>query len=147
MTPRPGALHRIYLAAGIDGLDRLLQHGELQAPGFIVTDAMRAADERADEEDLEYEALLAAEDYLRQREEVAVVVAADVTPAEIAAVDRAAAGADEIEDEAISAIVPRGRVVAVHVPEPGAPANEELLWFDVSELAEARRVAAEAAHP
>lgn len=142
MKPRLGDLHRIYLAAGPSGLDELLAQGELSAPGFVVTDAMRVTDSRADEEDLEYEALLAAEEYLRERGEVPVVVAADVASAEVGGgeadtpIPTAQGGLEDV-------LVPRERVVAVHVPEPGAPEDEELLWFDVSELEQARRVAAD----
>lgn len=141
MKPRPGALQRIYLAAGPSGLDALLTQGELSAPGFMVTDAMRAANAHADEEDREYEALLAAEEYLRERGEVAVVIAADVTSAEVGAGNPAGLIPDG-QGHVTNVLVPRGRVVAVHVPEPGAPQDEELLWFDVSELEQARRVAA-----
>lgn len=117
---------RAYLAAGEPGVRELRETGSLTAPGYVVTDAMRAADPRADEEDLEYDAALLAEEELRGSGAVVVVVAADVP-------DALATSAGE--DARIEpGPVPASSVVSFHVAEHGAPADEELLWFDATEL-------------
>ncbi|WP_052465879.1 DUF6912 family protein [Mobilicoccus massiliensis] len=113
---------RVYLAAGAGGVRSLRDAGTVRAPGYAVTPAMRAADPRADEEDLEYEAALLAEGDLRSRDGAVVVVAADVSrlPAE--------------HEPGAELEVPASSVVALHVAEHGASEDEELLWYDATEL-------------
>ncbi|GAB48481.1 DUF6912 family protein [Mobilicoccus pelagius] len=116
---------RVYLAAGPDGVRALRETGTLEAPGYVVTAAMRAADPKADVDDLEYEAALLAEEALREAGEPVLVVAADVP--------------DAFEPQGDSSRiepgpVPASAVVSFHVAEHGAPADEELLWYDATEI-------------
>lgn len=114
---------RAYLAAGESGVRELRETGSLTAPAYVVTAAMRAAEPTADEEDLEYDAARLAEEELRRTGAVVVVVAADVPEACVGEDPRLDVGT-----------VPASSVVSFHVAEHGAPAEEELLWFDASEL-------------
>ena len=116
---------RVYLAAGPEGVRALRETGTLEAPGYVVTSGMRAADPRADEDDLEYEAALLAEEALREAGRTVVVVAADVP-------DGAAPQGDSPRIE--PGPVPASSVVSFHVAEHGAPADEELLWYDATEI-------------
>lgn len=116
---------RVYLAAGTDGVRALRDSGELRAPAFFVTPAMRAEDPRADEEDLEYEAALLAEEAAREADAGVVVVAADVPASSVADVET---------PPVVLGPVPRSAVVSLHVAEHGGGVEEELLWYDVAEL-------------
>ena len=111
---------RVYLPVSAAQLRLLAVTGELPGshPVFTVSDARRRGDPQAEEEELEYDALCeAAEVDLGPRR---IVLAADVDlpPGEPHAVDGIA----------------RAQVVAVHVSQAGADEEEELLWYDVSEL-------------
>lgn len=119
---------RVYLAAGVAGVNALAEKGAVSAPAFAVSAAMRRAEPTVDEDDLEYEAALLAEEVQRAAGERVVVIAANVLDATEPAED----GAVEI------ASVPRSRVVSLHVAEDGADEDEELLWFDVTELDQVR---------
>lgn len=119
---------RVYLAAGPEGVERLRTEGALEARAFAVTSALRTAAPDADEEDLEYEVARIAEDVLRARDEVVVVVAADVADRDVTW------PADGVE--IALGPVPRSGVVALHVAERGSGPDDELLWYDASELDE-----------
>lgn len=123
---------RVYLAAGVEGVEALRAGEVLVAPAFGVTSDLRQADPSADEEDLEYEAARGAEDYLRERGEVVVVIAAEV-PAASEAPECGSAGRLTVEP------VRPADVVSFHVAEHGAGPEEELLWYDATELDEVLR--------
>ncbi|HET7475591.1 MAG TPA: hypothetical protein VFJ97_06145 [Dermatophilaceae bacterium] len=116
---------RVYLPLAAGDLQALLQQEQLPAPrlAFLVTDAQRRADPQADEEELEYDALTeAGEVQLGPRR---IVVAADV---ELHPADGAASPAQLAEP------VPLRRVVSCHVSAAGAAPDDELLWYDATEL-------------
>ena len=116
---------RIYLAACPAGVRTLKDTGVVTAPGYVVTSGMRGADPGADEEDLEYEAALLAEAALREAGQVVVVIAADVPDT----------GAGPEGDPRVDpGPVPVSSVVSFHVAEHDAPPDEELLWYDVTEI-------------
>lgn len=128
---------RVYLALTPAHLDELATRGVLpEAPATAVTPALEAAYPQEDEEGLEFQAIqeAAAATVAGQR---VLVAAADlvtsVTPR--TASTPAAARVDEVALD---------RVVSFHVGDEGAtpaPDHEtELSWYDVTELAEVRRL-------
>lgn len=115
---------RIYLPAGSADVARLRAGDGVEATAFVVTDAMRAADPRADEDDLEYEACRSAEDAARAAGGPVVVIAADV----------ASVGEPDGQGRVEVGVVPLTDVVAFHVEERDAAEDTELLWYDASEI-------------
>ena len=98
-------------------------------PAFGVTESLRAGDPRADEEELEFEAMCGALDAARDLGAGRrVVAAADVTsPTEG---DAQGLLLDPLE-------VPVADVVSFHVEEGRGPTGtgyDDLLWYDVTEL-------------
>jgi hypothetical protein len=137
---------RVYLPATFPALARLRDRGELAAPeGYAVTPALRAQLGEDDEEQLAYEAFqLAAEASLR-------LLRADPAAARrrvVVAADAPVAPAGEGGVVTLAAPVPLAAVAAVHVDGRAAePAvtravtgdgtvEDELEWYDVSELAQ-----------
>lgn len=114
---------RAYLPLRVDDLAGVRTGGTLPArPLFAVTEAMRAADPTADEEELEFDALCAALD----------------AAAEVAGAGRRLVAAAEVPDSAPSGSpVDLDLVVSFHVEERPAGAGEgydALLWYDVTEI-------------
>ncbi|MCA0437025.1 MAG: wax ester/triacylglycerol synthase family O-acyltransferase [Austwickia sp.] len=127
---------RVYLALGAAGLSALADAGRLE-PGAVrasaVTKTVRAAFPSDDEEELEYDAMLIAAEMLGEQEPGGriVVAAADLPAAEVREVS--GAGAYDGYEVALGAVTV-DRVVALHVADPGAAADDELSWYDASEL-------------
>ena len=93
-----------------------------------------------DAEDLEYTAFCDAVDaaaLVRATGDRRVVLSADADPGWV--VERGGSPATKV---LVTAAVPRARVAAFHVDEErGAPEDaDELLWYDVTELDEVRRL-------
>lgn len=108
---------------------------------FTVTDAVRAAYPDDDEEDLEYAALWAAADAARRDRPTArvVVVAVDAPAAAVRPAGPDAPGTvadDEAYAVYVGADITLAQVVSLHVEAAGADQDEELDWYDVSELAD-----------
>jgi hypothetical protein len=115
---------RVYLPLTVAGLTALHAAGRIEpAPlaAHAVTPAMRAADPGADEEELEYAALMAAAyDSLvliaqTGAEARRVVVAADVDDADVGVV-----GGDDLSLVRVAVEVPLGRCSSVHVDDADA---------------------------
>ncbi|WP_246785320.1 WS/DGAT/MGAT family O-acyltransferase [Austwickia chelonae] len=128
---------RVYLALGEDGLTRLaeghpLDVGKVRASA--VTAQVRAAFPEDDEEDLEYDALLvAAEIVAEEKPGTRVVVAAvDLPISTLTVVEDGDGwvGFEVVLDRPVHA----ADLVAVHAAETGAGPDDELLWYDVTEL-------------
>ncbi len=134
-------LTRVYLPLSPSDLDALAEGGTLgPAPlaGHAVTPALGSPGLTTDEEELEYQAWVAA------TEEAAgtvgdgvrrVVAAADV---DSESVTRPAQpeGPTRVE---LSVPVEREQLVSFHVDEePGATGTADLLWYDVTELDDVR---------
>ena len=90
-------------------------------PAYAVTPGLRAARPGADEEELEYDALMDA----AAQPGLAAVAAADVDPGWVG----------EDEDRGLSAValsepLPLRRVVSFHVPDAQ---DGDLLWYDATE--------------
>lgn len=138
---------RVYLPLGPTGVRTLHQDkGIRAADGYAVTTALERAHPEEDEEGLEYLALqdaLAAGLAARESRTALVVVAAADVPSDRLDL-RAPTTAAPLSRLALRDAVPLGRVVALHVEEPPAGASEEpdLLWYDVTELAEVVRLTA-----
>lgn len=123
---------RVYLPLLLPELTAVATDGHLpERPGHVVSDALRAADVEADEEDLEFEAMCQALDAARALGPGRRVVAA----ADIA--DAPATGSDARLDRPVA--VPLADVVSFHVEEDEGEVGtgyDDLLWYDVTELAE-----------
>ncbi len=122
---------RVYVPLLLDELTGVLTSGSLpDRPALAVTQQLRALDPGADEEDLEFEAMCQALDRGRDLGAGArVVAAADVDPR-----DEAGDGALLADGEPVAL----GDVVSFHVEEHEGPAGtgyDDLLWYDVTELA------------
>lgn len=141
----PASSRRVYLAAGPALLGDLARGhpAPRHTPAFAVTARTRsaAAGLGLDEEDLEYDALQAAEDHLRAAAVFPVVVSVDVpaTLADDPDGDPEGGGDGPGGDPGGARVTLRQPVLAswvvcVHAAEPGAPEEEELLWFDVTEI-------------
>lgn len=116
---------RVYVPVSVDGLVDLSRTARLPAglPAYAVTEGLRRADPSAQEEELEYDALCdAGEADLGPR---TVVLAADLVPD---------VGAVRQSPFPLPADVPLRHVVSLHVSEAGADPDDELLWYDVTEL-------------
>lgn len=123
---------RIYLPLLVDELAEVLGSGRLPArQAHGVTSVLRAEDPAADEEDLEFEAMCEALDVSRSLGEGRrVVAAADTATRPDSGEGARLAGEDP---------VPVSEVVSLHVEEgAGAVGSgyDDLLWYDVTELAE-----------
>lgn len=133
---------RVYLALGEAGLASLSSEGRLE-PGSVrasaVTDTVRAAFPDEAEEEREYDALLIAAEMITAEHPQGrvAVAAADVSSAAIEEV--AAAGPFDGYEVRLTRPVTVDQVVALHAAEDGAASDDELLWYDISEL---RRLAA-----
>lgn len=128
---------RGYLALGEQGLQSLAAAGRIEPDAVRVagvTDTVRAAFPGDDEEEREYDALLIAAEMLAADHpgERVVIAAADLEPSGFEEVS--AGGAYDGYEVRLTEPVPLQRVVALHAAEPGAGADDELLWYDVSEL-------------
>jgi len=146
---------RIYLPLDNDwllALTRTRQLGDVPLSAHAVTESLRRALPAADEEELEYAALCDAVDASARRRdgpgERRMVAAADVDRAWVTAVGApdgvpidgaliADADADAAVPESavwVAHAVPLGQVAAFHVDEAGAADDDELLWYDPTEL-------------
>jgi hypothetical protein len=131
------SLTRIYLplnAARLRELasSRALGPGPLPAPG--VTGSIRAGDPNGDQEGWEYVALSEAAEAsaasLPSGERRRVVAAADVDDSWVSPAD-----ADGVASAVtVSQPVPMRRIASFHVDEKDVADDDELLWYDVTEL-------------
>jgi uncharacterized protein DUF6912 len=131
------SLTRIYLplnAARLRELasSRVLGPGPLQAHG--VTGSIRSGDPNGDQEGWEYvalgEAAEASAACLPSGERRRVVAAADVDDSWVTAAD-----ADGVASAVtVSQPVPMQRIASFHVDEHDVADEDELLWYDVTEL-------------
>ncbi|HBO53955.1 hypothetical protein N5P18_11890 [Janibacter terrae] len=123
---------RVYLPLLLAELGAVAADARLpERSGYIVSDALRAADTEADEEDLEFEAMCQALDAARGLGPGRRVVAA----ADIA--DAPATGRGAGLDRPV--VVPLGDVVSFHVEEEAGEVGagyDDLLWYDVTELSD-----------
>lgn len=118
---------RVYLTSDGAGLRELADRGILVGSrAFAVTQPTRDALPAEDEESLEYDAFVHASRAAPGR---AVVVAADLDEGLVHD------GMDALGYVvSLTQPVSLASVVSIHVAEPDAGADEELLWYDVSEL-------------
>lgn len=121
---------RVYLPLLVDELAEVRAAGRLPArQAHGVTGALRADDPRADEEDLEFEAMCQALDAARSLGRGRrVVAAADTSTREDAGDGALLDGADPL---------PLSEVVSFHVEEGSGDVGtgyDDLLWYDVTEL-------------
>lgn len=128
-------VRRIYLPLDLDQAQSLLGgaaagdgQGSLRA--YAVTRAVAAELADDDEEEREYDALLecAAEAGRLAGDSRRVVAAADVDDRYVTEVEGGYAEVD------LTTPVPLARVVAFHVDETTDHSDEDLLWYDVTEL-------------
>lgn len=140
---------RIYLPIGRRELDALATTGSLDAseadprPAFAVTDALRVRAPGLDLEELEYaafsDAVAAAASARARRGHRRVVAAADADPGWLSPRDGASVTAVHLVRA-----VPVNRVASFHVDEDEdqgeSSGGDELLWYDVTELDEVRRL-------
>ena len=120
------SLTRIYLPLNAVRLRELAESREVGPPPLAahgVTDGIRAADPTGDDEEWEYVALPAGE---RRR----VVAAADVDESWVAAADDGSVASAITVSES----VPLQRIASFHVDESDVADDDELLWYDVTEL-------------
>jgi hypothetical protein len=135
---------RVYLPGDVATVRALVGAGSVPVPvAHAVTAALRAEEPAADEEELEYRALLAAADDSAALVAGAasgapgaglrVVVAADVPDATVLG-----PVAGSVTAVRLAAAVPRADVAAAHVDETAAVPVEErdLLWYAPQELAD-----------
>lgn len=152
---------RTYLPASLDELDGSADLAPRR--GYAVTDALRAALPDEDEEGHEFAAHLAAADEslvrLAARPDapaLRLVVTADLDDADVTVLDSSPGPGTVLGEVDVAAPVPWSRVACVHVDEPAAAADvraaiagddaaverleeADLLWYDVSELAQIPR--------
>jgi hypothetical protein len=128
-------LTRVYLPLDAEALRALARTRELDGvplPAHGVTDALRAAQPAGDEDELEYAALWAAADACTARGARRVVAAADVDPAWL---DPApAGGSGDVSALVVTEPVPLQRIASFHVDETGGSEDDELSWYDATEL-------------
>lgn len=132
---------RIYVPLDAAGLRTLARDGRLGAPpvtACAVTAAVERAFPGADLEELEYAALCDAVDLagaLRAGPgDRRVVAAADVEEAWVGA--HSGERSDIPSLVHVSHPVELAQVVSLHVDEDGAGGDDELLWYDVTELSQ-----------
>jgi len=132
------AVRRVFVPLGPASLRRLDAEGRLPPPGggHAVTARLREAVPGADEEDLEYTALCdAADASVGAGAGWRLVAAADVAAAAVLAAGRDGACAPSTESLVwLSEPLELANVASFHLGEPGAADDEELSWYDVSEL-------------
>lgn len=135
----PSRIVRVYLPLDAAAVAQLRDRGVLAAasPAFAVTPRLARAAGAAQTEELEYAALLAAAAHAGQARGLArvrrVVAAADVAAAAVAE------PLDPLEAPlaAVRLLEPllRRQVASFHVDElPGGTADEDLMWYDATEL-------------
>lgn len=131
-------LRRVYLALSplaVAGLASAREIGPAPLAAFAVTSAMAGRGGSLEDEQLEHEAWLAAAEAARPLSggrARRVIAAADVDDALVRELAGAAAGRVEID-----APVPLRRIVSFHVDEEvGGTEPTDLLWYDVTELAD-----------
>jgi hypothetical protein len=131
-------LTRIYIPLNASGLRRLDADRALGGAPFLahaVTDAMKASAPTARQDGWEYSALndaaQSAGALLTPGESRRIVAAADVTPE---LVGPAPADAPAESAVSISDVVPLNRIASFHVDADDASEDDELLWYDVTEL-------------
>ena len=138
-------LIRIYIPLNASGLRSLHANGVVTGARFVahaVTDAVRASAPNAGEDGWEYSALsdavLRSAGLLTPGEKRRIVAAADVEPE---LVGPAAPGdfkdAGDFMDESAVVIlvsVVLNRIASFHVDADNASEDDELLWYDVTEL-------------
>ena len=131
------SLTRIYLPLNAARLRELAERRVVGPPPLAahgVTDGVRAADPTGDDEEWEYvalgEAAVASAAGLPAGERRRVVAAADVDESWVAAAgDGSVASAVTVSEP-----VPLQRIASFHVDETDLAADDELLWYDVTEL-------------
>jgi len=132
------AVRRVFVPLGPAALRRLDAEGRLPPPGrgHAVTDRLREAVPGADEDDLEYTALCdAADASVGAGPGWRLVAAADVAAAGVLASVPDGGRAPSTESLVwLSEPLDLAHVASFHVGEPGAADDEELSWYDVSEL-------------
>lgn len=132
-------LTRIYIPLNASGLRSLSTDRALGGAPFLahaVTEAVRASAPTAGRDELEYAALSDAAQssvsLLTSGECRRIVAAADVTPDLVGS----AAPADSTVESAVSISdsVALKRIASLHVDDDDASEDDELLWYDVTEL-------------
>jgi hypothetical protein len=131
------SLTRIYLPLNAARLRELAQSrvvGPVPLAAHGVTDGVRSADPTGDEEEWEYVALGEAAEAsaagLPPGERRRVVAAADVEDSWVSAAD----GGAPASAVTVSQPVPMQRIASFHVDENDVADDDELLWYDVTEL-------------
>ena len=138
-------LIRIYIpltAAGLRSLDADRVVAGAPFVAHAVTDAVRASAPTAGQDGWEYSALsdaaLRSAVLLTTGESHRIVAAADVTPETVAAAAPGDApdSGDFIDDSAVLILdsVALNRIASFHVDADGASEDDDLLWYDVTEL-------------
>ena len=138
-------LTRIYIpltAAGLRSLDAERAVAGAPFVAHAVTDAVRASSPSAGQDGWEYSALsdaaLRSAVLLTIGERHRIVAAADVAPEIVAAASPGDAldSGDFIDDSAVLILdsVALNRIASFHVDSDGASEDDELLWYDVTEL-------------
>lgn len=133
---------RIYVPLAPAALRRLVAERSLAPPlhAHSVTERVERTYLGADEEEWEYAALCDAADaagLLRESPGARrVVAAADVDPGWV----ELAKDTDTESAVVVAEEVPLRRVVAFHVDEAGGTDDDELLWYDATELDEVLRL-------
>ena len=138
---------RVYVPVGRSELAELAETGALSAgpgmprPAHAVTTDLHRAGAGHDLEDLEYTAFCDAVDAAGAARAVPgdrrVVLSADADPESV--VERGRTGA--VTQVVLTAALPLSRLASLHVDEgAGAGADDDLLWYDATELDEVRRL-------
>lgn len=134
---------RIYVPMDMAMLRRLAQRKEIGSapvPAHAVTERLKRSLPNTGEEEQEYAALrdaVAAASELAGPGNRRVVVAADVDSDGVrAAVEHSSQPLSRVE---VGDVVPLRRVVSLHVDDVAGKDDEELLWYDVTELGEVIR--------
>jgi len=136
-------LTRIYIPLNASGLQRLdADRVVAPAPFFAhaVTDALKESASSAGQDEWEYAALSDAVQssaaLLTAGETRRIVAAADVLPEFVGSLDLHNLGSDLTVDSvvSISDSVSIKRIASFHVDDDDADEDDELLWYDVTEL-------------
>ena len=136
---------RIYIPLNASGLRSLHADGVVTGAPFVahaVTDAVRASAPVAGEDECEYSALsdavLRSAGLLTPGEKRRIVAAADVEPELVspAAPGDFKAPGDFMDESAVVILgsVALSRIASFHVDADNASEDDELLWYDVTEL-------------
>ncbi|WP_219108568.1 wax ester/triacylglycerol synthase family O-acyltransferase [Austwickia sp. TVS 96-490-7B] len=140
-SPRPRerrtTMTRVFVAVGQDGLLALSGNGRLDGASVraaAVTEAVRAAFPEDDEEELEYDAMLVAAQLCEERwPQGRVVVAAVEIPDSQVRMVTPGEGIDGYEVH-LDGEVTATHLIALHAAERDADPEDELLWYDATEL-------------